>query len=141
MNGDNMEKNRIMWLIGVIFMIMPIVIIFILYKENKNFLYNNIYIVFIPLIIGLLFMTYGLFTDKKFLSSLRTYGDERTRKLTYKSRSYTLSITIIFLAILMGLSHYEIMNLELKDIWWPVLIQIAITSLILRYYFNKKKDL
>ena len=141
MNGDNMEKNRIMWLIGVIFMIMPIAIIFTLYKENRNFLYTNIYIVFIPIIIGLLLMVYGLFTDKKFISTYKTCGDERTRKLTYKSRSYTLSITIIFLGILMGLSHYQIIRLDLRDIWWPVLIQIAITQIILRFYFNKKKDL
>jgi len=133
-----MEKNRIIWLIGILMVTLSLIFFVYLYKENYIFFQKNFYFIIIPMFIGLALIMYGLFTDKQVILSYTTNEDERTRHLKYKSRSYTLSVTIVFIAFL-GIIHYRIIHLELKVIWWFVLIQIVITFYIFKIFFNKKE--
>ena len=66
--------------------------------------------------------------------------DERVRKIWDKSRSYTLCVTLPFVILIIGLDRA--INLELKyGVVWLIIIQVAFTQIIFRWYLNKKKDL
>jgi hypothetical protein len=145
MKGDNMERHRIMGAIGVILMIFICFILPSIITEIGDPFRGMPTLVPAALILALIIsafvlIIYAICIEENYRLKGTIVKDERTQKILNKSRSYTLSVTIIFLAILIVISQYQIIHLELKDIWLPVLIQIAITVIILKLYFGKKKD-
>jgi hypothetical protein len=134
------EKNRIVWAIGIIFMIMPMILLFTLYKTRNSFILTYPYVMLIPLIIGLLLFIYGVINEKTLDLWKMQFNDERTKKIRYKTLSYSLPVTIVFIIILSILFQYKLIELELNDLVSLVLLQVGITGCIFQSYFRKKKD-
>jgi len=135
-----MEKNRIIWFLGIILMIMPLIILFIFIGDKDSMLYTYPYVVYIPLIIGLLLFIYGAINDKMIRTYYMVKKDERVQKIHDRSRSYSLYITIPFLFLIISLVRMEILPLNFIIVWL-VGLQIGISYFIFKWYLNRKKNL
>ena len=93
------------------------------------------------LFIGFAIILYGLIKWQMYREKGHVVKDERIQKIGDKSRSYTLYITVFFILLLLSLYHSKILDIDIIEIGWLVIIQVTITFIVLRWYLNKKKDL
>jgi hypothetical protein len=140
MNGDKMEQYQKILALGMGIMIFAFIFPFIVITIGGPLHETPPSILFILLITGFAIVIYGWYKWFIYREQGHAIKDERTQKIWDKSRSYTLYVTIPFIMIL--ISFYRLQNLELNySIVWLVILQIAITQIIFRWYLNKKKNL
>ena len=135
MNGDNMEINyQYMYKFGILLMILSMVLSPQLIQLHP--------IVFLILFFGgILIFFYGVFRQTILQSKGAVIEDERTKIIKYKTGFYTLFITVTFIILLSALNTQKIIEITLGHLIWILIIQIGITSIILHFYLNKKKNL
>lgn len=135
-----METYQKISALGMGLMILCLALPFIIIKIGGPLLDTPPVLYIILVIAAFVTFFYGFYRWQMYLKQGNIIKDERVQKIWDKSRSYTLYVTIPFIGVIVGL--YREMNLELNNsIAWLVIIQVVITQLIFRWYFNKKKDI
>lgn len=90
---------------------------------------------------GIIIFFYGAFKQIILQSKGKVIEDERTKIIKYKTGFYTLFITLTFIIILSALNTQRIIEITIGILIWILIIQIGITTLILHWFLNKKKNL
>jgi len=140
MKRDNMEQHQKILALGISIMLFCMAFPFIVTSIRGPLLETPPIVFIILLFTGFAIILYGLVKWQIYREQGPVVKDERTQKIFDKSRSYTLYITIPFIIIIVGL--YQALNIELNyGIVWIVIIQVAITQIIFKWYFNRKKNL
>ena len=119
---------------GILMMIISILLISQLIQLHP--------IVFLILFFGgIVIFFYGAFNQIIFQSKGKIIEDERTKIIKYKTGFYTLFITLTFIIVLTALNTQKVIETTLGNLIWILIVQIGITTLILHWYLNKKKNL
>ena len=119
---------------GILMMIISILLISQLIQLHP--------IVFLILFFGgIVIFFYGAFNQIILQSKGKIIEDERTKIIKYKTGFYTLFITLTFIIVLTALNTQKIIETTLGNLIWILIVQIGITTLILHWYLNKKKNL
>lgn len=90
---------------------------------------------------GIVIFFYGAFKHIILKSKGKVTEDERTKIIQYKTGFYTLFITLTFIIILNALNTQKIIETTLGHIIWILIVQIGVTTLIMHFYLNKKRNL
>ena len=90
---------------------------------------------------GIVIFFYGAFKQIILQSKGKVIEDERTKIIKYKTGFYTLFITLTFIIILTALNTQKIIETTLGNLIWILIVQIGVTTLILHWYLNKKRNL
>jgi hypothetical protein len=136
-----MEKHRIILATGLFLIVSPIILAYVIVNVGGPLQSLSPITAFILLFSGIVLFIYGTTKEIILKSKGVIVDDERTKKIKYKARSYTLTITIFFIMLLFMLNHYEIIDLELIHMFWIIVVVVAITQLFFYWLLNFMGDL
>jgi len=67
--------------------------------------------------------------------------DERTRKINAFATAYSWWTTMVFIAIIMWLNHFSIVNLNSTQILGLILFVMGATAVLFKWYLMRKGDI